>query len=116
MADSLTLSLFSTVPILSTKSQLKCSVLFRGNQCSISSKIDRKCNGFKSSTRLYAGLTDIEPDLNEDPVDRWRTNGIEMVMFLFFQYRYRVTLFIQAWIGKKGLMFLFILTLELQNY
>ncbi|KAG9152769.1 hypothetical protein Leryth_023565 [Lithospermum erythrorhizon] len=31
-----------------------------------------------SSTRLYAaGLSEIEPDLNEDPVDRWRTNGVE---------------------------------------
>lgn len=88
MADSLTLSLLSNVPVpnpvLSTKSQLKCSVLFRQNPCSISSKIGMKCVGYRSSTRLYAGLTDIEPDINEDPVDRWRTNGIDIVIFSFF--------------------------------
>ncbi|XP_010681716.2 photosynthetic NDH subunit of subcomplex B 5, chloroplastic [Beta vulgaris subsp. vulgaris] len=30
----------------------------------------------KLSTKLQAGLTDIEPDLNEDPRDRWATNGV----------------------------------------
>lgn len=30
-------------------------------------------------TRLKAALTEIEPDLNEDPVDRWRTNGVHPV-------------------------------------
>lgn len=38
------------------------------------------------STRLYAGLSEIEPDLNEDPVDRWRTNGIDSVCFLFCDF------------------------------
>lgn len=43
-----------------------------GNQGSILLKEHRK----RSSTRLYAaGLSEIEPDLNEDFVDRWRTNG-----------------------------------------
>jgi len=28
-------------------------------------------------TRLAAGLTRIEPDLNEDPVDRWATPGVD---------------------------------------
>ncbi|XP_070040564.1 photosynthetic NDH subunit of subcomplex B 5, chloroplastic-like [Nicotiana tomentosiformis] len=85
MADSVTISLLSTVPVpnpvLSTKSgesQLKYNFLFRRNQCSISLKIGTKCSGMRSSTRLYAGLTEIEPDINEDPVDRWRTNGIEI--------------------------------------
>ncbi|RZS08692.1 hypothetical protein BHM03_00039702 [Ensete ventricosum] len=30
----------------------------------------------RSSTRPRAGLTEIEPDLGEDPHDRWRTNGV----------------------------------------
>lgn len=30
-----------------------------------------------------AGLTEIEPDLNEDPKDRWATNGISQVCFPF---------------------------------
>ncbi|XP_060181033.1 photosynthetic NDH subunit of subcomplex B 5, chloroplastic [Lycium barbarum] len=93
MADSLTISLLSTVPVpnpvLSTKfgeSQLKCSVLSRRNSCSISTKIGIKCSGMRSSTRLYAGLTEIEPDINEDPVDRWRTNGIDIEDFVFGKY------------------------------
>ncbi|XP_070014576.1 uncharacterized protein LOC107806759 isoform X2 [Nicotiana tabacum] len=93
MDDSVTISLLSTVqvpnPVLSTKSgesQHKYNVLFRGNQCSISLKIGTKCSGMRSSTRLYAGLTEIEPDINEDPVDRWRTNGIEIEDFVFGKY------------------------------
>lgn len=35
-------------------------------------------------TRLNAaGLSEIEPDLNEDPVDRWATNGVSSVSFRF---------------------------------
>lgn len=29
--------------------------------------------------RVYAGLSEIEPDLNEDPVDRWEINSISSV-------------------------------------
>lgn len=34
-------------------------------------------------TRLKAKLTEIEPDLQEDPIDRWRTNGVEPVSLIF---------------------------------
>ncbi|MCD9642291.1 hypothetical protein HAX54_028994 [Datura stramonium] len=70
MAYSPTLSLLSTVPVpspvLSTKSQLKCSVLFE-----------------ESRLRF---LPKLEPDINEDPVDRWRTNGIDMEDFVYGKY------------------------------
>jgi len=33
----------------------------------------------RSPTKRNAGLSAIEPDLNEDPVDRWRTNGVDPV-------------------------------------
>jgi hypothetical protein len=33
-------------------------------------------------TRLKAALNEIEPDLQEDPVDRWRTNGVDPVSLL----------------------------------
>ncbi|KAK1362478.1 photosynthetic NDH subunit of subcomplex B 5, chloroplastic [Heracleum sosnowskyi] len=36
--------------------------------------------------RLNAGLTDIEPDLNEDPKDRWATNGVDPDDFIYGQY------------------------------
>ncbi|KAI3995715.1 hypothetical protein MKX01_020788 [Papaver californicum] len=39
-----------------------------------------------SSTRLNAGLTDIEPDLNEDKRDPWATNGIDTEDFVFGKY------------------------------
>ncbi|XP_015087274.1 photosynthetic NDH subunit of subcomplex B 5, chloroplastic [Solanum pennellii] len=86
MENSLTLSLLSTIPVPNSVLSTKRSVLFRGNPCSISSKIGTKCGGFRSSTRLYAGLTEIEPDINEDPVDRWRTNGIDIEDYVFGKY------------------------------
>ncbi|KAH9609038.1 hypothetical protein KSS87_007652 [Heliosperma pusillum] len=27
-------------------------------------------------TKLHAGLSAVEPDINEDPIDRWATNGV----------------------------------------
>ncbi|KAJ4767512.1 NAD(P)H dehydrogenase 18 [Rhynchospora pubera] len=39
-----------------------------------------------NSTRLKAALTDIEPDLQEDPVDRWRTNGVDAEDFEYGKY------------------------------
>lgn len=35
-----------------------------------------------SSTQLKAGLTEIEPDLEEDPHDSWRTNGVDPVSLI----------------------------------
>lgn len=35
-------------------------------------------------TRLKAKLTEIEPDLQEDPIDRWRTNGVEPVSLYIY--------------------------------
>lgn len=40
-------------------------------------------HGRLSLKRLNAaGLADIEPDLNEDPKDRWATNGVDPVSIL----------------------------------
>ncbi|WOL03147.1 photosynthetic NDH subunit of subcomplex B 5, chloroplastic [Canna indica] len=44
--------------------------------------IGRDCG----STRLRAGLTEIEPDLEEDPHDRWRTNGVDAEDFVYGEY------------------------------
>ncbi|KAI5649338.1 hypothetical protein M9H77_35343 [Catharanthus roseus] len=82
-ANAMTLSLLSTlsVPkIQSLKSELchtKLKASFRSIPGRISLSISPKQSKI-SSTRLYAaGLSEIEPDLNEDPVDRWRTNGVD---------------------------------------
>lgn len=38
-----------------------------------------------SLTRLNAaGFAEIEPDINEDPLDRWETNSISPVCFLSY--------------------------------
>ncbi|KAL0388498.1 UNVERIFIED_CONTAM: Photosynthetic NDH subunit of subcomplex B 5, chloroplastic [Sesamum radiatum] len=42
--------------------------------------------GKNSSTRLFAGLSEVEPDLNEDPKDRWGTNGIDEADFKYGKY------------------------------
>ncbi|KAL9161721.1 hypothetical protein ABFS82_07G039600 [Erythranthe guttata] len=42
--------------------------------------------GRNCSTRLFAKLTQIEPDLNEDPKDRWATNGIDVEDYKFGKY------------------------------
>jgi len=33
-----------------------------------------------SPTKINARLSVIEPDLNEDPIDCWRTNGVDLVL------------------------------------
>ncbi|KAL0348935.1 UNVERIFIED_CONTAM: Photosynthetic NDH subunit of subcomplex B 5, chloroplastic [Sesamum angustifolium] len=42
--------------------------------------------GKNSPTRLFAGLSEVEPDLNEDPKDRWGTNGIDEADFKYGKY------------------------------
>lgn len=44
----------------------------------------RKPNG--GSTRLKAGLTEIEPDLSEEKRDRWATNGVSAEDFIYGEY------------------------------
>ncbi|KAI3756779.1 hypothetical protein L1987_56602 [Smallanthus sonchifolius] len=43
-------------------------------------------NSRNGMRRLNAGLTDIEPDLNEDPVDRWDNSGISDDDFVYGVY------------------------------
>uniref|UniRef100_A0A175YJ13 Uncharacterized protein n=1 Tax=Daucus carota subsp. sativus TaxID=79200 RepID=A0A175YJ13_DAUCS len=44
-------------------------------------------HGRLSLKRLNAaGLADIEPDLNEDPKDRWATNGVDPDDFIYGEY------------------------------
>lgn len=76
-----------SIPKLATKSEQPANrIKVRSNTtCSTSfgikyRTINNGCNSRKAKTRLNAaGLTDIEPDLNEDPVDRWENSGISDV-------------------------------------
>lgn len=59
------------------------SISFQRNPVSISFGFGAK-RGF---TRLNAaGLTEIEPDINEDPKDRWATPGVTSDEFLYGEY------------------------------
>lgn len=86
MAGSETLSLVSKIPVPKLGSpkpercQVKHRVFMNGNINPFSlNLIGRKHEGNKRARRLYAGFAEIEPDLNEDPVDQFRTNGISAV-------------------------------------
>ncbi|OVA05348.1 hypothetical protein BVC80_441g101 [Macleaya cordata] len=83
----------STPSVLSTNSIPK--IISRSYQAKVkaSSKITPGLLRLKklsrnpsSSTRLNAGLTDIEPDLVEDKRDPWATNGIDIEDFVFGEY------------------------------
>ncbi|KAG5554581.1 hypothetical protein RHGRI_012221 [Rhododendron griersonianum] len=60
--------------------ETRVSVSMRRNPRSISIGFGAESQGKRGSTRLNAvGLTEIEPDINEDPKDRWATNGVSAV-------------------------------------
>lgn len=51
-----------------------------------------------SSTRLNgAGFAEIEPDLNEDPRDRWETNSISPVCFNLHFFLYTIHSVRESW-------------------
>lgn len=56
--------------------------------------------GMMSTTRLRAGLSQVEPDLNEDPKDRWATNGIDEV----FKYLLISNLFLIDFVVSRFLL------------
>ncbi|KAL1535761.1 photosynthetic NDH subunit of subcomplex B 5, chloroplastic-like [Salvia divinorum] len=59
--------------------------LIDGNSHSILLKIGANF-GVKSSTKLRAGMSQVEPDLNEDPRDRWETPGIPEEDYVYGKY------------------------------
>lgn len=76
-----------SVPITGSSKTNPCEtrvgVSMRRNPRSISFGFGAESQGKRGSTRLNAvGLTEIEPDINEDPKDRWATNGVSAVRFL----------------------------------
>ncbi|GJX46697.1 F-box/FBD/LRR-repeat protein-like protein [Tanacetum coccineum] len=95
--------------ILAKSPVLKKVRIFLNNDCSTSYRVaytkSSTTNGCNSrNTRLNAaGLADYEPDLNEDPVDRWDNTGISDVCFEYlrfdnfiqfdFESRFRLSLF-----------------------
>ncbi|KAL2904751.1 Photosynthetic NDH subunit of subcomplex B 5 chloroplastic [Bienertia sinuspersici] len=66
------------VLISSPRTPKSCSINFK-NVCVQS-------HAARLSTKLKAGLTDIELDINEDPHDRWATNGVDPEDFEYGVY------------------------------
>ncbi|KAL3626356.1 Photosynthetic NDH subunit of subcomplex B 5, chloroplastic [Castilleja foliolosa] len=93
MAALLTVSAFATnsIPTINSqdKSELykikKRDLLYKKNTYSFIPRIGPNL-GKNSSTKLFAGLSEVEPDLNEDPKDRWATNGIDEEDFVYGKY------------------------------
>ncbi|KAL9246203.1 hypothetical protein vseg_019768 [Gypsophila vaccaria] len=52
----------------------------------VNSRIGSRSGSGRRCTKLKAGLTDIEPDLNEDPKDRWATPGVSPEDFVYGKY------------------------------
>ncbi|XP_022722920.1 photosynthetic NDH subunit of subcomplex B 5, chloroplastic [Durio zibethinus] len=93
MAVHAPLSVVSVNPvpkISSKKLETEFNVLKQREVCSVHFKPVRiRIHGGGSSrlTRLNAaGLSEIEPDLNEDPVDRWAINSVSSEDFKYGEY------------------------------
>lgn len=78
VCSSLSVLQVNSVPRISSEhSESSVRVKLFGKKCSGRSRLSTK--------KLNAGgkLALIEPDLNEDPKDRWATNGIDSVRIIF---------------------------------
>lgn len=74
-SSSLSILLANPVPKISCNNQIG-NMVSAFNQRTIKKLVTK----YGSRTRLYAaGLSEIEPDLNEDPRDRWATPGVDAV-------------------------------------
>ncbi|KAK1430388.1 hypothetical protein QVD17_13089 [Tagetes erecta] len=81
----------ASIPKIITKSQQSPNkiTISTNNTCSTSFGVTYRSsnNGRNWIKRLNAaGLTDIEPDLNEDPVDRWDNRGVSDDDFVYGVY------------------------------
>uniref|UniRef100_A0A0F7GXV1 NAD(P)H dehydrogenase 18 n=1 Tax=Hypseocharis bilobata TaxID=253189 RepID=A0A0F7GXV1_9ROSI len=88
-SSSLSVISASSVPKISNRAcEAKVRVLNQvRNIGSLGLKLNKISSGrSSSSTKLNAGLDVIEPDLNEDPIDRWATNSISPEDFVYGEY------------------------------
>lgn len=89
MATSVSVSSLTAVPKLGTRIE-PCSsrarVLVQRPSSSVKHGFGANYGRLSLKRLNAAGLADIEPDLNEDPKDRWATNGVDPVSILLFCY------------------------------
>ncbi|XVF62997.1 hypothetical protein PTKIN_Ptkin09bG0053700 [Pterospermum kingtungense] len=78
----------NSVPKISCKKlETGVKVLNQTEACSARFKLVINHGNRSRLTRLNAaGLSETEPDLNEDPVDRWATNGVSSEDFMYGEY------------------------------
>ncbi|KAF9618663.1 hypothetical protein IFM89_002358 [Coptis chinensis] len=76
----------STIPKIISKHN-ETRIKFPSNKCPNNHPLHFISSRNFSSTRLNsAGLSEVEPDLNEDKIDRWRTGGIDPEDFVYGVY------------------------------
>ncbi|KAK3024090.1 hypothetical protein RJ639_044192 [Escallonia herrerae] len=90
-SSAVTPSLLSTSPVprifsRSAPSETRVRVSIQKSLGSVPLRFGRVCG--RAGLRLLnaAGLSEIEPDLNEDPNDRWETNGVSPDDFVYGKY------------------------------
>ncbi|XP_021291521.1 photosynthetic NDH subunit of subcomplex B 5, chloroplastic [Herrania umbratica] len=78
----------NSVPKIRSKNiESKVKVFNQREVSSVHLKVVRNHGGRSLLTRLNAaGLSEIEPDLNEDPIDRWATNSVSPEDFKYGEY------------------------------
>lgn len=89
MAASLSVLSLNSVPKVGSNpdpSVNRVRVLILRNFGSIPSRFVSNYGKLSSRRLNAAGLSEIEPDLNEDPKDRWATNGISQDDFVYGEY------------------------------
>ncbi|XP_051130400.1 photosynthetic NDH subunit of subcomplex B 5, chloroplastic [Andrographis paniculata] len=91
--SSSTIAVLQTNSIPKSFSHDKSSELHQTKRRSFTARIRHSTSprigvhfGRRNPTKLSAGLTEIEPDLNEDPRDVWATNGIDAEDFVYGIY------------------------------
>ncbi|KAK6254853.1 hypothetical protein SCA6_016158 [Theobroma cacao] len=80
-------SVNSVPKIRSKKIETRVKVFNQREVSSVHLKLVRNHGGRSRLTILNAaGLSEIEPDLNEDPIDRWATNSVSPEDFKYGEY------------------------------
>ncbi|KAK3043499.1 hypothetical protein RJ639_002078 [Escallonia herrerae] len=90
-SSAVTPSLLSTSPVprivsRSDPSETRVRVSIQKSIGSVPLRFGRVCRRTGLRRLNAAGLSEIEPDINEDPKDRWATNGVSPDDFVYGKY------------------------------
>ncbi|KAI9196236.1 hypothetical protein LWI28_022143 [Acer negundo] len=87
MAVCSSLSVLSLNSVPKNSSEIRVRFSSQRNSTSVHVGLYGNSSGRSGLTKLNAGgLAEIEPDINEDPVDRWATYGVSEEDFIYGEY------------------------------